>query len=115
MIASSTVTVNEEGPAGNVPDVTVDGTTITFDVCSVSSCENDHPVVTVEIVLLDSIIGVRGSFMQVTTLISFMCPFFKTDGSNVFPPLIIMITNWGTRYPPPLELTESKVKFLFSF
>ena len=58
--------MNEDGPDGNVPDVTVDGTTINFDVCSLDSCENDHPVVTVEIVLHTSITGIRGSFIQVT-------------------------------------------------
>jgi co-chaperonin GroES (HSP10) len=67
VIASSRVTINEQGPDGNVPDVTVDGTTINFDVCSVDSCEDNHPVVTVEIVLHTAIIGIRGSFIQQST------------------------------------------------
>ena len=65
MVVSSNVIVNENGPNGNVPAVTVDGTVINFDVCEVSSCEDNHPVVTVEITLNARVIGVRGSFAQV--------------------------------------------------
>ena len=71
LMISSNVIVNSNGPSGNVPAVTVDGTVIDFDVCEVSSCENNHPVVTVEITLSARVIGVRGSFSQV--------PQFLTD------------------------------------
>jgi len=67
LMISSNVIVNSNGPSGNVPAVTVDGTVIDFDVCEVSSCENNHPVVTVEITLSARVIGVRGSFSQAST------------------------------------------------
>ena len=64
MIESTTVVVYENGPTGNVPDVTVDGTTIDFAVCS-NQCADNLPVVTVEIILRTPIVGIRGSFIQV--------------------------------------------------